>query len=85
MNAINSPDSATSTNVNTEVLVQSNEPSNKFHDFEFGLHKILTTIGKVNAEDIKAFLEKLMKKQTEEIEKVLPKKSTFVKIRPRFR
>ena len=49
-----------------------------FHDFQFGLHKILTTIGKVNAEDIKAFFEKLMKKQTEEIEKVLPKKSKLV-------
>ena len=49
-----------------------------FHDFQFGLHKILTTIGKVNAEDIKAFFEKLMKKQPEEIEKVLPKKSKLV-------
>ena len=78
MNAINSPDSVTSTNVNTEVLVQSNELSNKFHDFEFGLHKILTTIGKINAEDIKAFFEKLMKKQPGEIEKILPKKSKLV-------
>ena len=49
-----------------------------FHDFKFGLHKILTTIGKVNAEDIKAFFEKLIKKQPEEIEKILPKKSKLV-------
>ena len=78
MNAINSIDPVTSKNVNTEVLVQSNELSNKFHDFEFGLHKILTTIGKINAEDIKAFFEKLMKKQPGEIEKILPKKSKLV-------
>ena len=78
MNAINSTDPVTSKNVNTEVLVQSNELSNKFHDFEFGLHKILTTIGKINAEHVKAFFERLMKKQPEEIEKVLPKKSKLV-------
>ena len=72
--------------ISSETVVQPNVNPTKttkdsvdmFHDFEFGLHKILTTIGKINAEDIKAFFEKLMKKQPGEIEKILPKKSKLV-------
>ena len=56
-----------SLNVNSAMTTQNSV--DMFHDFEFGLHKILTTVGKINAEDVKAFFEKLIKKQPEEIEK----------------
>ena len=65
-----------SPNVNSTMTTKNSV--DMFHDFEFGLHKILTTIGKINSDDIEAFFVKLSEKEPDEIEKVLPKNSKLL-------
>ena len=50
----------------------------EFHSFEFGKHKILTTIGEIDKDGVKVFFDKLLEKEPYEIEKVLPKNSKLL-------